>query len=124
MRIAQEIIAQTHELVFQFRRAEVPAFAEKVLGPSGIRELQVIVDKAKRYRQLMEAYASRPMDDATRGRASVREHALVRDIQDIAQRFGCKVTFHGDSRGFCVKLHPPLGHGHLNFVSTDGYGIG
>lgn len=112
-------------MVEVMRRCGVPAFQPAVFGLTEQHMVQDMVNLAKRHHTLAERFCSEEMTPETQARCEAKEKGIEAELRTLAKRFGLRVHFDGDPRGFTVKLHAPSGEAHNTWGGSEvGYGIG
>lgn len=121
MRHGKDTLHQANCLIESMRKYKVEQFHVDVFGLADRSEIQDLVRLAKEYHKIQE----HDCNGTKTPRMESRESNIETEIKTITTKFGLKVHFDGDPRGFCVKLHAPKNDVWNTWGGADtGYGIG
>jgi chromosome condensin MukBEF MukE localization factor len=99
-------------------------FISVVIQEGGdVETARLLLRHAKTYDRIQEMWCSEEMSDRRRGALEKKETNLERRITELAERFGAKVKFGGDPRGFTVKLLLKSGRWNSWGGASEGFGV-
>lgn len=121
MKHGKHTIEQATKLIEAMRRGKVKAFHVDHFGLYERNEIQDMVRMSKSYSRIQE----HDCNGTKTKRMESTERGLEKRISAIAEKFGLKVEFQGDPRGFTVKLHAQKSNVYNTLGGSEsGYGIG
>jgi hypothetical protein len=121
MRHGKDTIQQATDLIHSMRRVNIHEFHTEVFGLSDREAVCDMVRLAKAYHRIQE----HDCNGTKTKRMETMERNLECRIEEIAVKYGLRVVFEGDPRGYVVKLFSPLKNVYNTWGGVEsGYGIG
>lgn len=121
MRAGKDTVKQASDLIDSMRKAKVKRFGIWKFGLQDRKDLENLVRLAKEYHKIQEHDCNGTKTE----RMNAREINIETEIRAMVAKYGLKVHFDGDPRGYCVKLHAPQGNVWNTLGGREtGYGIG